>query len=153
MTAPTPPVASASWWLRLGQAVLFVGLLGLAAVLAALRGEGWPVLAASGAVLVVFAAGFARQERLGRRGRAAWVGVLFAGVTWLILHAAEFLWVAFPLWLLAGAVLPLLWSLLLTAVTLAAIVTVLAWTGTAAPGAALGPTIGALVAVGWRAAS
>lgn len=148
MNPPTPPVASASWWLRLGQAVLFVGLLGLATTLAALRGEGWPVLAASTAVLAVFGVGFVLHGRLGSRGRAVWVGVLFAGVTWLILHAAEFLWVAFPLWLLAGAVLPLLWSLLLTAVTLAAIVTALAWTGNDAPGAVLGPTIGALVAVG-----
>lgn len=84
---PTPPVASASWWLRLGQAVLFVGLLGLADPRRAPR-RGQPVLAASTAVLAVFGVGFVLHGRLGGHGRAVWVGVLFAGVTWLILHAA-----------------------------------------------------------------
>lgn len=148
MTLNSPPVRSASWWLRAGQAVLFAGLLGLATVLAGARGEGWPVVVASGAVGAVFVAGLALQGRLGGRGDAVWVSLLFCGVVWLILQAPEFLWVAFPLWLLAGVALPLLWALLLAAVTLAAIVTALAWSGNDSPGAVLGPLIGALVAVG-----
>lgn len=142
------PRWSASWWLRLGQAVLFVGLLVLASALAAARGAGGHVLVVAAAVLVVFAVGLALQARLGSAGRIAWVACVFAGVAWLILHSPEFLWVAFPLWLLVGAVLPLLAALLLTAVTLAAIVTALSVVGNDAPGALLGPLIGALVALG-----
>lgn len=142
------PLWSASWWLRLGQAVLFAGLLGLAIILAAARGVGDHVLAAAAVVLVVFIVGLALQPRWGSAVRITWVAGLFAGVTWLILYSPEFLWVAFPLWLLAGAVLPLLPVLLLTAVTLAAIVTVLSLPGSDTPGAFLGPLIGALVALG-----
>lgn len=139
---------SASQWLRLGQAVLFIGLLGLATVLAVVRGAAWPVVAVAAVVGAVFLAGLVLHPRLGRVGLATWIGALFAGVVFLILHAPEFLWVAFPLWLLAAAVLPLLTALVLTAVTLAAIVTALAMGGNESPGAVLGPLVGASVAIG-----
>lgn len=141
------PTWSASWWLRLGQAILFVGLLGLALLLAVARGAGWPVVAASAAVVLVFGAGLALHHRLGPIGRIVWVSALFAGTTWLMLVAPEFLWAAFPLWLLAAATLPMVAALLLTAVTLAVIVTVLTWTAGHTVGAVLGPLVGALVAI------
>lgn len=142
------PAWSASWWLRVGQAVLFVGLIGLATLLAVTRGAGWPVAAVATLVLVMFGVGLTRHARLSPARRVAWLGGLFVGTTWLMFMAPEFLWAAFPLWLLAGASLPLLAALLLTAVTLAAIVTVLTWTGDHTGGVVLGPLIGALVAVG-----
>ena len=150
MTTPPdhPPLWSASWWLRLGQAVLFVGLLALATVLAWTGGAGWPLLALAGAVLLVFVAGLALHHRLGSGGRAVWVGLLFLGMVTLMGLSRDFLWVVFPLWLLAATVLPLLASLLLTAVTLAVVVTVVAMTDGHSVGAVLGPLVGALVAVG-----
>lgn len=148
MTTTTAPRWSAAWWLRLGQAVLFVGLLALATGFALADGVDWPLLIVDAAVLVVFVGGLAAHGRLGATGRAAWVGLLFLGTVWLMWASPDFLWVAFPLWLLAGAVLPLLAALLLTAVTLAVIITVLSMTGGETVGAVLGPLVGALVALG-----
>lgn len=139
---------SASWWLRLGQALLFVGLLVVATVLAWGDGASWPLLAVDAAVLVTFVAGLLLHPKLGPTGRAVWVGLLFLGTVWLMWASPDFLWVAFPLWMLAGAVLPLLPALLLTAVTLAVIITTLTMTGSEGVGAVLGPLVGALVAVG-----
>ena len=145
---PRPPACAASWWLRVGQAVLFVGLLGLAALLAVARGAGWPVVALAGAVLAAYGVGLRQYGRLGPAGRAAWIGSLFAGTVWLTFLAPEFLWLAFPLWLLAAFALPLHAALVLTAVSLAVIVTVLALTGADSAGGVLGPLIGALVSIG-----
>lgn len=52
------------------------------------------------------------------------MGVLFAGDVALMALSPEFLWLAFPLWLLAASSLTLVVALLLIAVTLAVIVTV-----------------------------
>lgn len=146
--AASVPAWSASWWLRVGQAILFVGLLGLALALALARGAGWPVVAVTSALLACFGLGLGFHSRMPAAGRIVWVGVLFAFTIWLMFMAPEFLWAAFPLWVLAGASLPLLAALLLTAVTLAVIVTVLGWTGDESMGAVIGPLVGALVAIG-----
>ncbi len=147
-TTDHPPRWSASWWLRVGVALLFVGLLVVATVLAWTGGAGWPLMVLAGAVLTVFVAGLAVHSRLGSAGRSVWIGLLFLGTVALMVLSQDFLWVVFPLWLLAATVLPLLASLLLTAVTLALVVTVLAMTGGHSVGAVLGPLVGALVAVG-----
>lgn len=141
-------VWSAAWWLRAGQAVLFVGLLLIAALLPDSLWLAWPVWPLIAATLVVFFVGLHRVNRMGVAGRTVWVGLLFALSTWLIWEHPNFIWAAFPLWLLAAAVLPLLSALLLTAVTLAVIVTVLSMTGGHSVGAVLGPLLGALVAMG-----
>lgn len=147
-TSEHPPTWSASWWLRLGQAVLFAGLLAVATVLALADGASWPLLVVDAAVLVVFVVGLALHPSLGPTGRAVWVGLLFLGTVWLMWLSPDFLWVVFPLWMLAGAVLPILAALLLTAVTLAVIITVLSMGGAQTVGAVLGPMVGALVALG-----
>ena len=147
-TADHPPRFSAAWWLRLGQALLFVGLLVVATALALIEGAGWPVLALAGMMLVAFVVGLSLQPRLGILGRSVWVGVLFLGSVTSMVLSRDFLWVVFPLWLLVGSVLPLLASLLLTAVTLAVVVTVLTMADGHRVGGVLGPLVGALVAVG-----
>ena len=62
---PSAPAWSASGWLRVGQAVLFVGLLGLAALLAVARGAGWPVGALGGAVRAAYGGGLRHYGRHG----------------------------------------------------------------------------------------
>ncbi|MHA6524285.1 sensor histidine kinase [Tessaracoccus sp. G1721] len=147
-TTDHPPRWSASWWLRVGVALLFVGLLMVATVLAWNGGGGWPLMLLAGGLLTVFVAGLAVHPRLGNVGRSVWVGLLFLATVALMVLSPDFLWVIFPLWLLAATVLPLLASLLVTAVTLAVVVTVLAMTDGHSVGAVLGPLVGALVAVG-----
>lgn len=139
---------SASWWLRLGQTVMFVGLLAVAVALSAADGAGWPVYVLAAAMLAVFLTGMAGADRMGRCPRLMWVGVLFVGNIVLMFLHESFLWVAFPLWTLAGAVLPLAAALLLTAVTVAFIVTVLSMTGGETIGSVLGPLAGAGIALG-----
>lgn len=139
---------SASWWLRLGQVVMFVALLVVATALAAADGAGWLVFALAAAMLVAFLVGMAAAERMGQIARLVWVGALFLGNVALMFLDDSFLWVAFPLWTLAGAALPLAAALLLTAVTIAVIVTVLSMTGGETFGAVLGPMAGACIAVG-----
>lgn len=145
---PVAPAWSASWWLRLGQAVMFVGLLAIATILAAGKNTPWPAYVIAGVLLVLFIGGLVIVDRLAPLGRGVWVGLLFLGAVALMALSPDFLWIAFPLWMLAGAVLPLFVSLLFTAVTLAVIVTVLTMAGGESVGAVLGPLVGALIAIG-----
>ncbi|MHA7859816.1 sensor histidine kinase [Tessaracoccus sp. Y36] len=157
MTTPSPraqlgvaraPRWSASWWLRAGQAVMFVGLLIIASVLPELGWAAfwaWPVAAVT---LLVFVLVLQSVDRMGALGRTVWMSVLFTLSTTLMWISPNYLWIAFPLWLMGAAVLPLLTSLLFTAVTLAVIVTVLSMGGDSGVGSILGPLSGALIAVG-----
>lgn len=142
------PVWSAAWWLRVGQAVLFVGLLIIASLMPDTLWLVWPAWFIIAFLLLVFFAGLQLVDRLGALGRMVWVGLLFVLSTWLMWLSPSYLWIAFPLWLLAAAVLPLLAALLLTAVTLAVIITVLTMNGGDTFGSVLGPMVGALIAVG-----
>lgn len=139
---------SASWWLRLGQTVMFVGLLGIATAMAWHEQAGAAVYSLAAVLLVAFLAGMAVADSMGVTARVTWVSALLLGNSALILLNDSFLWVAFPLWTLAGAVLPLLASLLLTATTAALIITVLTMTGGESVAAALGPLAGAAIALG-----
>lgn len=145
-----PPAAprSASWWLRLGQSLLFLGLLTIAAVLALAGGAGGGVAGLAAVLLLTFAAGMATLRRMPTAARYAWVALLFGLLLWLMWLAPEFLWVAFPLWLLAAAIMPLMAALLLAAVTVAVSVVVLTMSGGGTFGSVLGPVTGALVAIG-----
>ncbi len=145
---PTAPRWSASWWLRLGQAALFVGLVAIATAIAASKGVAWPAYVIAALLVAVLVAGLRAVDGMGPLARGTWVGLLFLGAVALMALSPEYLWVAFPLWLLAGAVLPLVVSLLLTAVTLAVIVTVLSMAGSDGVGSVLGPLVGAVVAIG-----
>ncbi|GAA4897933.1 sensor histidine kinase [Tessaracoccus lubricantis] len=142
------PVWSASWWLRFGQAVMFVGLLIIASVLPDGAAHGvltWPL---SVVTLLVFLIGLQLVDRMGQVARTVWVGALFVLSTVLMWLSPTYLWIAFPLWLLGAAVLPLLTALLMTAVTLAVIVTALTMAGSEVVGSLMGPLVGAAIAVG-----
>lgn len=145
---PVAPAWSASWWLRLGQAVMFVGLLGIAVFLTSRQDTAWPAYVIAVVLLIVFLGGLLVVDRLEPLARGVWVGILFLATVALMVLSPHFLWIAFPLWLLAGAVLPLVVALLLTAVTLAVIVTALTMSGGENVGAVVGPLVGALIAIG-----
>ncbi|HHT12020.1 MAG TPA: sensor histidine kinase [Propionibacterium sp.] len=142
------PLWSAAWWLRAGQAMLFVGMILIASLMQGADWHVWPRWAVIAALLVAFFAGLQLVDRMGTIARTTWVGLLFVLSTWLMWLSDTYLWVAFPLWLIGGALLPLLTALLLTAVTLAVIVTVLTMNGGEAVGSVLGPMVGALIALG-----
>lgn len=131
----------------MGQSLLFLGLLGIATALAVRNGGGWEIVALAVVLLGIFSAGMASVHRLSQRTRYLWVTLMMGVLILLMWLAPEFLWVAFPLWMVAAAVLPLIAALLLAAVTVAVIVTVLAMTGGETVGSVLGPVTGALVAI------
>ncbi|MDO5495729.1 MAG: sensor histidine kinase [bacterium] len=147
-STPHARAGSASWWLRVGQSVLFGGLLLIATGLAAARGAGWSLISLAVVLMAVFVCGMVWHRRLAPALVAAWVGLMFALLLVLMWLAPEFLWVAFPLWMVAAATLPLLVALLLAAVTVAMSVTVLVLADGHSIGTVLGPVTGALVAIG-----
>ncbi len=143
-TAPTPPGRVLTWCLHL----LFLTLLAVAAARAVLDAE--PGAAAIVAVAAVCALVYAAGPFLvrTRRTAAVWLGVL--GVTWsaLVVLTADGVWVAFPLFFLELHLLSRRVGLgAVIATTLVAITAFSVHQGVFRPVAALGPTLGAAVAV------
>ncbi|GIG64914.1 sensor histidine kinase [Phytomonospora endophytica] len=147
-TVPARPVALAL--LRRAQHVLFAALLLVGLVRTLSEGRHELAAIAGTATLVAWYLGGVLLSRRStdRRLAACWLFGLAVGWTGLSILSADFVWVAFPLFLLCMQMLPMpvaLWSVAgLTAVTVAAI----AWhRGGFDVAAALGPVIGAVVAV------
>ncbi|HET8927881.1 MAG TPA: sensor histidine kinase [Microbacterium sp.] len=137
--------------IRLGQAVITVVLIVIAAVRAVADGVPVPwVLALS----LVFAGWYFGGLILGDRTRdptlATWwlagLALIWAGS---VAVSAEFVWLAFPLWLLAGFILPLGWAIGLSAVILAIVVAApVLHTGTTSYANVIGPLVGGVFALG-----
>ncbi len=134
--------------------LLVAFLLGLVAVRAALvpdRPGASPAAVTTVAVVIgaLYAGGAARPAvREQPRAAVLWLGVLTA--TWLVLVALtpDGVWLAFPLFFLQMHLLAVRPGLLAVALTTAAAVGGYAWhRGALAPAAAIGPVIGAAVAV------
>ncbi len=138
----------ASAAMAIGQAALFVLLLLLGVSRAWLDGAGVGPVALGALVLVVFAVGLGLHSQIKAVGRTVWVLLTLAGTVALFMLHRDFLWLAFPGWLLAGLVLSLPVALAATGISLAAVITVLSYQGQISSAATLGPVIGALVAVG-----
>lgn len=146
---PLEPQSSvAARLLRVGQSVMFVALLAVGTVTAGLSGAGSLVLAGAAGLVVLFGAGLAVHGRVGSAGRLVWVVTLLVGTLVLVAASRSFLWVLFPVWMLLAQVAPLWLALPLTALSLATLMVVLGYREETAPGAFLGPLIGAAVAVG-----
>ncbi len=108
------------------------------------------VVVTTAAVLgALYAAGVARlADRERPRATAAWLGVLTAAWVVLVVLTPDGVWLAFPLFFLQAHLLPLRPGLLAVALTTVAAVLGYAWhRGVLAPAAAIGPVIGAAVAV------
>ncbi|MEU5125881.1 sensor histidine kinase [Streptomyces mobaraensis] len=150
--APTPVTRTLTWCLHL----LVVGLLLLAGGRAVADGgphAGWTVAVAAACALV-YAAGpvlwgtALRGNRPSRRAAALWPAAL--GAVWLVLLAlsADAVWVAFPLYFLQLHLLPRRAALAAVAATAAAAAAgFAAHRGSFGAAMAIGPALGAAVAV------
>lgn len=154
----TPVLPSPLRWMRVGQHLIAVVL----AVLGAVRGVGDGaapalVIAAAVAFLGWYAAGILVARRRAPVAVATPAGtaerVWLAGLAALWVAACavspEFIWLAFLLWLLAGALLPTLASVLFSLVVFAVVVAApLLHHATTSYANILGPLIGGLFALG-----
>ncbi|MGW5714583.1 sensor histidine kinase [Amycolatopsis sp. NPDC003865] len=145
--ALTPTSRVLTWCLHL----LVVALLGLAAARALAGGQprAAAVVVVAVACGVIYAAGpLLPHVRASRRAAAAWLGVLGAGWLALVVLTGDGVWVAFPLYFLQLHLLSRrsgLTAVIATAV--AAIAAFAAHQGAFSPAAAIGPALGAAVAV------
>ncbi|QHA04538.1 sensor histidine kinase [Streptomyces broussonetiae] len=145
--APTPTTRALSWCLHL----LVVGLLALAAVRAVtgpLPHAAPTVAVAAGCALVYAAGPLVPRIRGDRRAAAWWLAAV--GAVWLVLLAlsADGVWAAFPLYFLQLHLLPRRAALAaVTATTLAAVAAFAAHQGSFSAAMAIGPALGAAVAV------
>ncbi len=145
--ALTPTTRVLTWCLHL----LLVALLVLAAARAVAGGQprAGAVVAVAVACAVVYAAGpLLPPVRTSRRAAAAWLGAVGAGWLALVVLTADGVWVAFPLYFLQLHLLSRRAGLLaVLATALTAIIAFAAHQGTFGPAAAIGPALGAAVAV------
>ncbi|MFD5224140.1 sensor histidine kinase [Microbacterium sp. NPDC058342] len=133
-----------------GQHVI-AGVLSAIGVIRAL-GDGTPVVAAliAGIAVLAWHSAGALLSRTGSRRWASWWLVGFAAI-WFgaVAVSAEFVWVAFLLWLLAGHLLPVPWGLLFSAVVLAVVVVApILHHGATSYANVFGPLIGGVFAYG-----
>lgn len=137
--------------IRIGQAVITVVLLVIGAWRAATDGVPLPwVLALSLVFLGWYGGGLVLSERTSDRRLATW-WLLGLTLIWLgaVVVSPEFVWLAFPLWLLAGFVMRLRWAALLSVAILAVVVTApLLHTGTTTYANVIGPLVGGVFAFG-----
>ncbi|MFR9777490.1 sensor histidine kinase [Micromonospora sp. MS34] len=146
-TTVTPGSRALAWCLHL----LVAGLLVLAAgraVAGAASHAAAVVVAAVALGLAYAAGGLLPRARSPRRVAAGWLAVL--GALWLVLLvlSADGVWLAFPLYFLQLHLLPRRAGLVaVTATMLAAIVAFTAHRGEFTLAVAVGPTLGAVVAV------
>ncbi|MGH8877114.1 MAG: sensor histidine kinase, partial [Stackebrandtia sp.] len=137
--------------LRRTQHVLFAVLLIVGCVRALNSGErsAWVLLAASALLAAWYGLGIVLSRTVPRPGYArGWLAFLVLGWIGLTLLSPDFVWLAFTLFLLAMQMLPGAAGPVSVAAMTAIAVLVSAWhTGGFTAAAALGPVIGATVAV------
>ncbi|WP_433260494.1 sensor histidine kinase [Actinosynnema sp. CS-041913] len=146
-TAPTPTSRVLTWCLHL----LFACLLVLTAGRAVIGGaaDATAVLALAAALGSVYAAGpLLPSVRTSRRGAAVWSAVVSGAWVALLVLSADAVWLAFPLYFLQLHLLSRRVGLAAVAATaVAAITGFAAHTGAFTPATAIGPALGAAVAV------
>ncbi|WP_338748015.1 sensor histidine kinase [Janibacter alittae] len=135
-------------WLRWGQHALLAALAAICLTRAVAAGAH---PAAEVGALLVFVAWYLVGIPLARRGvgGAAWFLVL--SLLWgvLVLVSPENVWLAFPLWLLAGHLLPLVGGVLVSVLILVVVVAEpVRQVGGTSFAAVIGPLIGMVVALG-----
>ncbi|MBD3943246.1 sensor histidine kinase [Microbacterium sp. NEAU-LLC] len=151
-----PPASVRSWRglvgsIRVGQTVITAALIVIGAVRAAADGTPVPWVIA---VSVVFAGWYFGGLLLSGRTRdralaAGWLVGL--ALIWIgaVAISPEFVWLAFPLWLLAGFVLRMRWAIPFSiAVLLVVIAAPLLHTGTTSYANVIGPVVGGVFALG-----
>lgn len=137
--------------MRYGQHAITAVLIVIGVIRA--LGDGLsPVLVVAASVVFAgwYALGFSRAERDGGKPFATlWLIIL--ALLWLGLTAvsSEFLWLAFPLWLLAGHLLSLRTALIFSVLTFAVVIVVpVRADGQISYAAIIGPLVGAIFSLG-----
>ncbi|MFC5370174.1 sensor histidine kinase [Arcanobacterium bovis] len=139
--------------LEIIQDILIVGLAVFGSVRAVSDGAG--TMSFLGVLLLLVSLGIGRiQQRRERSGRKVtpvrkveWALIVLVLGAALVICSYHFVWLQFPLWLLAAQALPLVWALPATATSLTVVISVLLQTNSSTA-SVIGPMIGALVAVG-----
>jgi len=151
-----PPATVRSWRglvgsIRVGQSVITAALIVIGALRAVADGTPVPWVVA---VSVVFAGwyfgGLLLSERTRDRGLAAgWLVGLALIWVGAVAISPEFVWLAFPLWLLAGFVMRMRWAIVFSLVVLLVVIAApLAHTGTTSYANVIGPVVGGVFALG-----
>lgn len=135
-------------WLRLGQHAL-LAVLALVCLSRAVDSGTHPAAEVAG--LVAFVAWYVVGVPLARRAVSGGTWFVVLALLWgvLVLISPENVWLAFPLWLLAGHLLPLGASVVVSlAVLVVVVVEPVRQTGSASFAAVIGPLIGMVFALG-----
>ncbi len=149
---PGPAVAGATVRaMEIGQHLMAVVLTAIGVIRAIGDGVGMPAAIISGvAVLAWHTAGTILPSKTRSRSLAVWWLLGFAAI-WIaaVAVSAEFVWLAFLLWLLAGHLLPLRWGLLFSGFVLAVVIVApILHHGTTSYANIFGPLIGGIFAFG-----
>lgn len=155
LTRPGPPgsaVAGATVRaMEIGQHLMATALTAVGVIRAIADGVMWPAAVISGvAILAWHTAGTILPPKSHSRSLAVWWLLGFAAI-WIaaVAVSAEFIWLAFLLWLLAGHLLPLRWGLLFAAFVLAVVIVApLLHHGATSYANVFGPLIGGIFAFG-----
>ena len=135
--------------MEIGQHLIAVVLTAIGVIRAIGDGVAWPAAVISGvAILAWHTAGTILPSKTRSRRLAAWWLLGFAAI-WIAAAAvsAEFVWLAFLLWLLAGHLLPLRWGLLFSGFVLAVVIVApILHHGTTSYANVFGPLIGGIFA-------
>ncbi|GGU36912.1 sensor histidine kinase [Nocardioides albus] len=137
--------------MEIGQHVIAVVLTAIGVARAVGDGVAVPAAVVSGlAILLWHTAGTILPRRTRWRRLPVWWLVGFAAIwTAAVAVSAEFVWLAFLLWLLAGHLLPLRWGLLFSALVLAVVIVApVLGRGTTSYADVFGPVIGGVFAFG-----
>lgn len=137
--------------MEIGQHLMALVLTAIGVIRAVGDGVSAPAAIISGvAILAWVAAGTILPSRTRSRRLAVWWLIGFA-VIWIaaVAVSAEFVWLAFLLWLLAGHLLPLTWGLVFSGFVLAVVVVApIMHHGTTSYANVFGPLIGGIFAFG-----
>ena len=149
---PGPAVAGTTVRaMTIGQHLMAVVLTAIGVIRAIGDGVGMPAAIISGiAILAWHTAGTILPSKTRSRSLAVWWLLGFAAI-WIaaVAVSAEFVWLAFLLWLLAGHLLPLHWGLLFSGFVLAVVIVApILHHGTTSYANIFGPLIGGIFAFG-----
>lgn len=149
---PSPAVAGRTVQaMEIGQHLMAVVLTAIGIIRAIGDGVGMPAAIISGvAILAWHTAGTILPSKARSRSLAVWWLLGFTAI-WIaaVAVSAEFVWLAFLLWLLAGNLLPLKWGLLFSGFVLAVVIVApILHHGTTNYANIFGPLIGGIFAFG-----
>lgn len=149
---PSPAVAGRTVQaMEIGQHLMAVVLTAIGIIRAIGDGVGMPAAIISGvAILAWHTAGTILPSKARSRSLAVWWLLGFTAI-WIaaVAVSAEFVWLAFLLWLLAGHLLPLKWGLLFSGFVLAVVIVApILHHGTTNYANIFGPLIGGIFAFG-----